>query len=156
MIADDARRILLELDVGAMRALHRHLSPHLGSPGSDWDVLASMHLARTTLDSIPLKARHYSHFWLIDRNLPSQLPGHLLPKPDQVVPRIVEAVGVMVAASSPELQPAADRVRDVMNATIMDAYADSASPDPKKLQERMMDARRKELRGLMLPDKSAR
>jgi hypothetical protein len=38
---------------------------------------------------------------------------------------------------------------------VLDAYADSNSPDAKKLQERMMLARKKELNSLLLPDKSA-
>ena len=43
-------------------------------------------------------------------------------------------------------------VQREMNNVILDAYADSNSPDPAKLHERMMEARRKELRSLVLPD----
>ncbi len=150
--AEEARRILIDLDIQAMRRMHAQLSPHLPHPGTDADVLAAMHGARTQLDNIPLRDREYSHRWLIDRGLPSQLPPHLWPKPDRIIPRVVEGVGIMVAASSEELAPAALLVRQQMEEVVLDAYADSDSPDPAKLHERMMEARRKELRGLVLPD----
>ena len=60
-----------------------------------------------------------------------------------------------VAASSPELEPATLLVRGKMENVVLDAYADSHSPDPAKLHERMMEARRKELRSLILPDRAS-
>ncbi len=144
----------MSLDVGQMRALHaQHSKMDLGT---DFDVLAGMHSARTQLDIIPLRDREYSHFWLIDRGLPSQLPPMLLPKADRFMPRIVEGVGIMVDASTPDLAPAARMVQRRMEDVVLDAYADSNSPDPKALQARMMEARKKELRSLILPDRAER
>jgi hypothetical protein len=151
--SNEARRILMDLDVKAMRRMHAELSPGQ-NPGSDAEVLAGMHGARSQLDNIPLRFRQYSHAWLTERGLPSQLPPHLWEK-EPFVPRIVEGVGIMVAASSEELEPAALMVRRKMEDVVLDAYADSNSPDPKVLQARMMEARKRELLGLMLPDKSA-
>jgi hypothetical protein len=153
--SNEARRILMDLDIGAMRRMHKQLSPHLPDPGTDQDVLAAMHGARTQLDNIPLRYRQYSHRWLTERDLPSHLPPPLWEK-EPFVPRVVEGVGIMVAASSEELEPAALLVRREMENVVLDAYADSSSPDAKKLQERMMLARKKELNSLLLPDKSAR
>ncbi len=154
--AAEARRILMALDVNAMRKLHAHLSPHFDGPGTDDDVLAGMHAARTFLDNIPISHREYSHRWLLERGLPSQLPNEMRARAEQVEPRVVEGVGIMVAASSEELEPAALLVRGAMEHVVLDAYADSSSPDPNRLHERMMDARRSELRGLVLPDLDAR
>lgn len=150
--ADEVRRILMDLDVPAMRRAHAELSPGQ-NPGTDLDVLAGMHGARTQLDNIPLRHRQYSHRWLTERNLPSQLPPPLWEK-DPFVPRVVEGVGIMVGAFSEELEPAALLVRREMENVVLDAYADSISPDPRALQRRMMEARKKELRGLVLPDRA--
>lgn len=150
----EARRILLALDVNAMRKFDRFMSPNKPADmiGTDYDVLCGMHAARTLLDILPLRHREYSHRWLKERGLPSQLPLHLWEAAERPDPRVVEGVGIMVAASSPELEPAALLVRERMENVVLDAYADSNSPDPKKLHDRMMEARRKELRGLVLPD----
>ena len=150
--ANEARRILMDLDVRAMHRMHAELSPGQ-NPGTDQDVIAGMHGARTQLDNIPLRYRQYSHAWLTERGLPSYLPPPLWEK-EPFVPRVVEGVGVMVAASSEELAPAAAMVQGAMNNVILDAYADSNSPDPKALHERMMEARKRELKGLILPDRA--
>ncbi len=151
----EARRILLALDVNAMRKFDAFMAPNKpkGMVGSDADILAGMHSARAQLDIIPLRHREYSHRWLKERGMPSQLPPHLWEAAERFVPKVVEGVGVMVAISSEELQPAADMVQGAMNNVILDAYADSDSPDPARLKERMMIARSTELRGLMLPDR---
>lgn len=149
----EARRILLALDVSAMRKFHTFMQPKAAAMiGNDAAVLAGMHSARTLLDILPLRAREYSHRWLTERGMPSQLPPHLWPKAERFVPEIVEGVGIMVSASSPELEPAALLVRGAMEDVVLDAYADSHSPDPAVLQARMMEARKKELKSLILPD----
>jgi hypothetical protein len=106
------------------------------------------------LDTMPIAHREYSHRWLTERGLRSSLPNEMRAKAERVEPRVVEGVGIMVAASSPELEPAARLVRGAMEHVVLDAYADSNSPNPTRLHERMMDARRRELRGLVLRDRA--
>ncbi len=150
-LANASLKAIVDLDVLSMRAIHRLTNPQQ-DPGTDWDILCALHGCRTRLDNVPIKDRQYSHAWLSERGMPSDLPDHL--KPEQIVPRVVEGVGIIVAASSEELEPAALLVRREMEKVVLDAYADSTSPDPQALQARMMEARKKELRKLILPDKA--
>ena len=95
--SEEFRRCLAECDVTAIRILWKHLAPNMPSPESDADALTCIHLARTAAERIPFRLRAYSHRWLTERKLPSQLPDELKPKAERMYPRVVSAVGVCVA-----------------------------------------------------------
>lgn len=134
--ADEFRRCLIELDIKGMRAIWSHVAPHLPA-GTDEQVLATMHRARTESVTMPLNLRQYSHEWLTERGIPSGLP-------EKGRPVIVEAVGISVNFSSDVLRSAKPIIERVMADAVEDIYADDAHPDPMFVRGRMADARRKE------------
>jgi hypothetical protein len=80
------RSILQDLDVQAARLAW-------GEP-DDAKTLVMLHMARTAAKSIPMGLRAYSHRWLVDHGLPSQLPDELKPKAERMYPQVVSAVGI--------------------------------------------------------------
>jgi hypothetical protein len=68
------RRCLESLDVQGMKKLWKHVAPHLADE-NDSHVLYSMHLARTEMKSLPLRAKLYSQRWLNERGLGSGMPN---------------------------------------------------------------------------------
>ncbi|ODT22226.1 MAG: hypothetical protein ABS35_15355 [Kaistia sp. SCN 65-12] len=148
---DAFRRCLVELDVAGIRALWREVAPHLPQPSNDAEALLTLHRARTEASSIDLRLRAYSHRWLIDNGYPSGLPDALRPRAERAFyPRIVDAVGVCVRPSSPDLAPAAREVEQAMSDAVADAYAGRRT-DPGFVRARMSEARvaaRKRLFGI--------
>lgn len=140
MHGDAFRRCLVDLDVAGVRALWRRVAPHLAQPLNDDEALATLHRARSEAASIGLKLRAYSHRWLLDHGYPSGLPDELKPKAERMYPRIVDAVGISVRASSPELLPLAMEVEQAMSDAVAEAYADGRK-DPAFVKERMFGAR---------------
>ncbi len=55
-----------------------------------------LHRIRAETESVSLAQRLRSHAWLTERGFPSGLPDHLRPKPEQIHPRVVKAVGIAV------------------------------------------------------------
>lgn len=137
------RQCLEDLDVPRARTFWGHIAPHLPQPEDDLDALVTLHRARTEAQSIALDMRIYSHQWLEDRGLPSGLPDHLRPKAERVHPRIVSAVGVAVAARSPEMEPLARLIQDAMNDAVQAAHADGRIEDTPFVKARMADARKR-------------
>lgn len=138
------RRCLLELDVPGIRAIWAKLSPHLPQPKDDKEALAALHVARTAAESVPFKHRAYSHRWLTERALPSQLPNKLKPSAEQVVPRIATSVGIAVGSEIPFVR---DSVRGAMEYVVYDCYA-NGDTEPEVVKPLMMEARRKERKAL--------
>ena len=136
----EMRRCLIDCDVAQMRKLDQHLMPHLRGL-SDGEVLISMHLSRTVMESIPFKLRAYSHAWLLNNGYPSKLPDHLKPKAERIYPRIGEAVGIAVKGASDLTRPIAGLVQNAMSDAVMDVYADSRHPDVDLVKARMKLAR---------------
>lgn len=134
------RRCLLDCDVAAIRRIWAHVCPHLPQPATDADALVTLHIARTSAASLPLRHRAYSHRWCEDNGYPSQLPDALKPKAERIYPRIADAVGISVNATSPERKKLATVVRGAMEDAVMEAYADRRT-DPEHVRERMMQAR---------------
>lgn len=145
-IPAEARRCLEDLDVVGMRRVSAHIMPHIAQ-GSDKAVLSAMHIARTLTESLPLWARAYSHRWLVERGLPSQLPDHLRPKAERMYPKIASAVGLGVTFKAPELKPAGDLIRKAGEAVIEDCYADGRQ-DPAYVKPRMLEAIARERKAL--------
>lgn len=104
------------------------------------DMLKILHMARTQTQSIDLAKRQYSHRWLKERGLPSMLPEKDHP-PEKAV-----SVGIAVKSAVPVVQVA---LHDAMRDAVLVAYADGEK-DPKRIKALMMEAKERELRGLML------
>lgn len=115
-MASDWQLLLERGDPKALRAAWKRAAPHLPQPASDAEAEVTMHMARTASILMPMKLRHYSHAWLLERNLPSQLP----PK-DQ--PVVADAVGISVNFRSKILAPAAAEVQTAMEHAVEDCYA---------------------------------
>lgn len=145
--SSEFRRCMEELDVQGVRALWRKISPHLSQPKTDEDALASLHMARTSSETMPLRLRAYSHRWLEDRALPSQLPDALKPKADRLYPKVVTGVGLAINLGARELAPAGEMIRKAMSDTIEDCYADRHE-DPAYVKPRMNEAGERERKKL--------
>lgn len=139
------RRCLLDLDVpGAMR-LWREAQPHLPQPATQYHGLIALHMARTATQTIPPRARFYSHRWLVDHGYPSKLPDHLKPRAERTYPRKVEAVGIAIGLTRmpvPGLRALGVAVRSAMEDAVKDCFAmgDTAKAI---VWPRMMEARAK-------------
>lgn len=126
--AGEARRCLIELDIGGMRRLHKHVWPHLPMPGSNHEMLYAMHTARLELPGLHPQQRAYSEAWLVEQR------------------RIVSVVGIACLAASPSLRHRAANVRDAM----VDAVAScikaglDLDKDAAEVRRRMQQARLKE------------
>lgn len=141
------RRCLETLDVELMRKLWKHVRPNLPQPETAEDTLISIHMARTQANTIDVKLRGYSHAWLLERGLPSQLPDHLRASAERMYPRVVRAVGISVNARSPLLAAVVVPVREAMENAVNEAFADNASDDI--VSRHMADARSRTLRKLL-------
>lgn len=132
--------ILETLDVAEARRVWAVVAPGAVQPDSDADMLVTLHLARTQAEAVPEGLRLYSHAWLLERGLPSQLPDALRPKAERLYPRIAEAVGISVNYSAPALRPAAEIIEAAMSDAVSEAFADGRR-DPAFVTARMAEAR---------------
>lgn len=69
--AGEFLRCLIELDVDGILRLHAVVFPAQTFPSSRTEALASLHLARTKSDRVPMKLKRYSQKWLNERGLGS-------------------------------------------------------------------------------------
>lgn len=141
------RRALEDCDVAAARALWGQLAPGMPQPESEQHALAAIHYARTTMASIRLRRRAYSHRWLLDHGLPSGLPDDLKPRAERLYPRIVDAVGISANFRSPLLRPAQPIVQGAMSDAVEECYAEGR-PEPGFVKARMIDAKDRTIRHL--------
>jgi hypothetical protein len=146
--AAEFRRCLEELDVKGIQKLWKHVQPNLPQPKNDRDALIALHMARTATESVPFKLRAYSHRFLVDGGLPSQLPDILKPKAERLYPVVFESVGISVNARSELLKPIVPHVRGAMELAVLEAYADGER-NPTFVKARMMEARQKEIKRLL-------
>lgn len=133
-------------DVRLVRKMWAAFMPHLPQPKPE-DAEAVMHAARTAAETVSFKARAWSHRWLSERGLPSQLPDKLKPSAERLYPQIAEGVGISVNFRSPWLKPAAIEVRGAMETAVADCYANGDTA-PAIVRPRMFDAREKVMRSL--------
>lgn len=134
------QRALAEGDVRLLRRIWRTVFPHLPEPKDAAEAEATMHVARTAAESVPLKARAYSHRWCEERGLPSQLPDKLKPSAERMYPKIVEAVGIACKTSKDWLKPAMPIIEKAMTDVVEDAFA-SGERDPGLIRDRIQFAR---------------
>lgn len=141
MLSDTMRQCLEQLDVARIRSLWASEMPFLPQPETDAETLVCLHTARTAAESIALDLRCYSHAWLRDRELPSQLPDHLRPRAERMYPRVVHAVGVAVVARSPETEPLARHIEKAMSDAVLEADTEKRLTDSPFVKARMAEAR---------------
>lgn len=134
-------------DLALVRRAAAILFPHLPMPADTEAAEASMHMARTQMP-ISFKARAYSHRWLSERGLPSQLPDELKPKAERMYPVIAEAVFVSANSNSPAMKPVAKLVQAAMSDAVEDCYA-NGDRDPMLVRARIQEARRGTLKALV-------
>jgi len=124
------RRCLLDLDVPAMRRLWRHVHPELPDPGSDDDVLHSMHLARVRARFTNVRERMYSRHWLAERER-----------------RVAAAVGIAVKVPVSRRALGED-LRHEMQESVLSSHRQGLDLDLEapEVKRRMMQARARVLR----------
>lgn len=151
MSADDHtaefKRCLEALDVPQARRLWAHVNPHLPQPQTDEQMLVMLHHARTLAESLPVKARAYSHAWLRERGLPSGLPDRLKASAERLYPVVVGVVGISVNMPK-AFSEVATEVRGAMEHSVLDTYADGVT-DPAIVKPRMFEARAKAIKQLV-------
>ena len=145
---DAFRRCLEALDVADGFRVWKHTFPHLPAPENDEGMLIMLHMARTQTKSLPFRLRAYSHAWLGERGLPSQLPDHLRRSAERIYPRVSAAVGISFKVSDPLLKPAYDLVRGAMEGAVYEAEADGKLRDDAHVKTRMAEAKEREKRAV--------
>jgi hypothetical protein len=148
---DAFRQCLLDVDVVTMRKLWAYVAPHLPQPGSDEDMIISIHHARTLANSISFRPRAYSHAWLTERGIPSGLPDDMRPRAERMYPRVVPGVGLSVNYSSPDFKPVKIAVQTAMENAIREVHADGKILDSPLVKQRMAEARKRVFKELLLP-----
>lgn len=123
MMHEHFREAIERLDVGLARKIWAHAMPHLPQPATDDEALLSMHVARTAMQSMRFRLRAYSHAWLIDRGLPSQLPDHLRRHAERMYPQPVAAVGIAVRNTT----AVALAIRRAMEHAVLDAGVNNSN-----------------------------
>jgi hypothetical protein len=136
-------------DVDALRDVWAKVAPHLPQPDTREKAEIVMHMARTSSTQVHFRRRAYSHSWLTERSLPSQLPDELKPRAERMYPRIVEGVGIAIKARNPLFQPVADEARKAMEHAVLDAEAEGKLSDGQFVTERMNEARDRTYRSLL-------
>ena len=121
-----------------------------GMPGPETVEAAEiqMHMARTAAESVRFRYRAYSHAWLLERGLPSQLPEEMRLPAERIHPVVVEAVIVGKPKMPEWLAPVADEVHKAMIIAVEDCYA-NGDRDPTVVQVQM-DAAAKAAQARML------
>jgi len=140
-IADHMDRCLEDCDVPVFRKIWAHNFSHLPAPTTDMDCLISIHIARTQTKRLKKSLRFYSHRWLTDQGLPSQLPDNLKPAAEQERPRAVQAVGISLNTTNEILKPVINIIRGSMEDAVMECAAEGELGDTKLVSDRMLEAR---------------
>lgn len=149
MSAQSEFRAALESgDVRLVRKASAIAFPHLPQPATDEEALISLHMARTQADSVSFKGRAYSHRWLIERDLPSQLPDELKPKAERLYPVVAEGVLVVVDSLSEDMKPLAKAVQAKVCEAVEDCYA-NGDREPGLVKARMAEVRTAAFRELL-------
>lgn len=144
-VQDEFRDALATLDVEKAQAIWSRLNP--GQPvGSEEQALASLHMARSAAEFLPLRARAYSHAWLLECGHTSLLPDHLRPKAQRMYPVIAMGIGISVKGrinGGPLQRAALVEIRTSMENAVLEAQSDGKLADAEHVKERMQSARRK-------------
>lgn len=144
MMNEHFRQALEELDVALARKIWAHVMPHMPQPASDDETIVCMHIARTAMQSIRFRSRAYSHAWLVERALPSQLPDQLRPLAERMYPQPVAAVGIAVRYRT----PISLAIRGAMEGAVLDAGVKDSSLTKRAILSARAKAR-KQLLGVI-------
>lgn len=144
-----ALRNLLEAgDVEGCAAYWRKHAPQMPQAESRDQTEIVMHLARTASESVTLDRRAWSHRWLLDRGLPSQLPDGLKPKAERLYPERRVAVGISINFNSPWMKGAERLVQSAMEEAVLEADAHGKIEDAAFVSARMAEAKAKAMKSL--------
>ena len=148
MSALEFRNLLEAGDIDGLRAHWHAVMPGMPQPESREQAEIAMHMARTAAESVEIEKRAYSHRWLIERDLPSQLPDRLRKSAERMYPVIKTAVGISVNTRNVLLRPAMTSIRTAMEQAVLDAEAEGKIEDAGFVAQRMNEARIKETKVL--------
>lgn len=138
--------MLERCDVAGVRRLWRELEPTQPQPADDAAALVALHAARTKCPALRMKARAYSHAWLLDRGLPSLLPDELRPRAQRMYPVIVSAVGFAMKASSDPMRAILPMVSKEVADAIQEAADDGRLLDAPFVRARIRETKNRAIR----------
>lgn len=141
------RNLLEEGNVKEIVNMWSSLFPHMPKPKNLEEAEISMHVARTSANSISTRARAYSHKWLIERELPSHLPDHLKPSAERLYPINIPCVGISVNTRNEYIRPGLHEVRKAMEYSVEEAYHEGKT-EPVFVRARMEEAKHKAYKAL--------
>ncbi len=137
------RAALYDCDVRRTRHLWAHVAPDMPQPESDAEAEVIMHQARTAADSVPMQKRIYSHAFLAERGLPSQLPDGMMPKRERKGPPVIfpaALIGVGTLSSNKDRREEAKAMEKAM-ADAVGGMIVSGITDKARIAKRMWEAR---------------
>ena len=137
------KQCLEEMDVNALRSLWHLVAPDSPQPETDFEAMATMHMARTKMKILTKRQRYYSHRWVLDHNCISLLPDEEKPLAERMYPQIKRSVGISVNSGSSLIGPAIPIIRSAMENAVLEAYGDGRGDDIPFVKERMAQARTK-------------
>lgn len=143
------RRILETLDIEEARRAWAVVNPYAPAPGTDGEVLATLHVARTASEAMPLRRRAYSHAWLCERgmSLASQLPDKLKPAAQRLYP--VTQEGVFLSFNfSRGLAPIKPLIHGRVERKVNEMYADGDT-EPTLVKREILTTKADELNRLI-------
>lgn len=143
MLQEHFREALERLDVPLLRKMWAHAKPNMPQAANDDEALIVAHMTRTQMGAIRFRHRAYSHAWLVERGLPSQLPDHLRPRAERICPVIVPAVGIATRNSH--------AVALLIRRAMVEAVLDAGVHDSDLTKRAILSARakaRKQLLGI--------
>ncbi len=142
-LADAFRTALYDGDVHRTQALWAQVAPDMPQPENSGEAEVIMHQARTAADSVPMQKRIYSHAFLAERGLPSQLPDGMKPPRERKGPPVIfpaALIGVSTLCSSADRREEAKAMERAMADAVGDMIT-SGITDKARIAKRMWWAR---------------
>lgn len=137
------RSALYDGDVGRTRALWAAVSPDMPQPETYDEAEVIMHQARTGADSVPIQKRIYSHGFLDERGLPSQLPDGMKPPRERKGPPVIFSAALIGVGTTSKREDRREEAK-AMEAVMAEAVGDmitSGVTDKARIVKRMWEAR---------------
>ncbi len=137
------RAALYDGDVQRTRHLWAQVSPEMPQPENYGEAEVVMHQARTAAESVALEKRIYSHAFLAERGLPSQLPDDMKPKRERKGPPVIfpaALIGVGTLSSNADRREEAKAMEKAMADAVGDMIT-SGITDRERISKRMWEAR---------------
>lgn len=141
------RQALRDRDVPLLMLASKVLFPADQQPADEQEATAQMHVARTMQGWMTLEERAYSHFWLLDRGIPTMLPPALRPKAERYKPDIKASVGIAWGTGKEWLKPAGPLLIGAMISTVQENQ-ELIEGDPELLRDKIIFAKNDEFKRL--------